>query len=177
MNLFEQHQKWIIISVFFFICANLIGCVNAKTGYKCYSCVTQNGNNVCLDNPSAVVEGAATVECDVENEDKFGWCTIVRQEYTNIPGEIVNFVRGCVKKPPNLDGVYVDEQYTFIYSNCRSHLCNTGDGLEQIGGGGGGDDGDGGDSIVVPPEYSSSMTLQSTSLIFLSISLALALLM
>lgn len=177
----QQHQpKWITtISFFAVFCAILVGCVNGKTGFKCYTCVSQNDDKGCLENPGGVQEGSPTVECDQEeNDDLFGWCTVVRQEYTDIPGKIAFLRRDCLRKQPPLEGVYPDSQYTFYYYSCRTHLCNIGNGLQPFpgngGGGGSGSGGDGGDIIFVDPERrGASMSVHSSSILFVLSALSL----
>jgi hypothetical protein len=125
-----QHQKWTIILISL---ATLVGCIYGQTGYRCYTCVSQENDLTCLNNPNQVIVGSPWTECDQEDGSGFGWCTIRRVEYTDMPGTIASFVRGCEKKePPIQDDIRIDNQFTVFYRTCRSHLCNTGDGVDSL---------------------------------------------
>jgi len=135
------------------------------TGWKCFSCTAQKGDDPCVTDPGKVTNGNPTVGCDMEDGSGFGWCMIVRQEYTAIPGEVVSFTRLCVKTEPAIkDEVISDSESTFYYRTCRSHLCNAGSGLESLGPDYGSGGSGGNNLIVVEPESNSALsTLTSSS--------------
>ncbi|CAG7785679.1 unnamed protein product [Allacma fusca] len=76
-----QHQKWTIT----LLLVTLVGCIHGQTGYRCYTCVSQENDMVCLNNPNQVIVGSPSTPCDQEDGSGFGWCTIRRVEYTDMP--------------------------------------------------------------------------------------------
>ena len=56
------------------------------TGWKCFSCTAQSGDDPCVTDPGKVTSSSPTVACDKEDGSGFGWCYIVREESTAIPG-------------------------------------------------------------------------------------------
>lgn len=91
--------------------------------FRCYKCSSRE-NNQCL-NAVEEIGSTSAVECD-------GLCTILRTEYTDIPGEVIVLLRDCVNEdeegPLVPNGVRTEKHYTKMYTSCDSDLCNSGDG-------------------------------------------------
>jgi len=67
------------------------------------------------------------VECD-------GFFTILRTEYTEIPGEVVTLIRDCEPEEPLVpNGVRTEKHYTKMYTSCITEFCNSGDGRREPG--------------------------------------------
>lgn len=97
---------------------------------KCYKCVSQAGDNTCLEDPERVPITPNFEDCEG------GWCTTTRKEFTDIPGKIVHFTRDCAKKRPEFtDHIIHNAHYTTYYTTCRTVRCNSGDGLKENSGG------------------------------------------
>lgn len=87
-----------------------------------------------------------------------------------VAGEVNTFYRGCEEKPDYLNDVIVDEQFKTYFRSCKTSLCNTGDGIKNIGGGGDGPNKDPGaeGSLVVPGIGAAAVASATFLLVILS---------
>ncbi|CAL8112974.1 unnamed protein product [Orchesella dallaii] len=120
---------------------------NPSSAFTCYKC-TSNENELCINSPNELAPSVAIVECE-------GYCTILRTEFTDIPGEVLQLHRDCDQETPLiLNDVRTDKHYTKMYTSCTTDRCNEGDGKREPGSGNGGPSGP--SNIIIVSEQSSS---------------------
>ncbi|ODN03991.1 hypothetical protein Ocin01_02638 [Orchesella cincta] len=128
--------------------------LNPSSAFFCYKC-TSNENDLCVNSPSELAPSMA-IECE-------GYCTILRTEFTDIPGQVLQLQRDCSEEEPLiLNDIRTDKHYTKMYTSCTTDRCNSGDGKRDPGTGSGGNSGPSG--IIIVNEQSSSNRQQPTLL-------------
>ncbi|XP_021945359.1 uncharacterized protein LOC110843661 [Folsomia candida] len=122
-------------------------------GWDCYKC-SSTTDELCLTNPEAISSGDVTVS------NCTGYCTILRTEFTDIPGKVISLVRDCEKVPLVINEIRTDAHYTKYYRSCTTGKCNSGDGIIRGGGG----NGNVPSEIIQVPERSTGSKFQTFNL-------------
>ncbi|XP_069703526.1 uncharacterized protein [Periplaneta americana] len=96
---------------------------------KCYSCIMDGAatDTACMDNPEGVSSSNPIVKCP------YKYCTIIRQEYQDPPGQIYTFYRGCTSR--STQSVQEGGGFKVYTRVCTSNLCNDWDGISAYGSG------------------------------------------